>query len=1351
MGLFVNKILVSWVLGTVLAAAGHASALPEATVETGNPFALVRIGQSDEHPVLRLRNPGRDPVRTNGRVVFKDFLGRSFPVSIPAEMKPGEERMVPLAEPLPAKGAWIGRVAFEVPGVTNVERILRFAAIDLHRPTPFMPKPKFRFGMNINFSQRQLEAVVAAGFKIVRATAGTSMIEAEGAGDGKYDWSEADDAIGRLQSAGIALDAIIYSNPWWALDPAYVAERGKVGGVPWLAPTREGLFRDHCRRLAERYGTKIDYYEVGNEFDLRDPRLRTHAEAIRMQREAYEGIHSVLADACVTTCGFAGAAPRREFAFSSEVLENYAAHPEIFDAWAFHCHGAFHDYERVLESHFLPFRRNSALNAKPWIPNETATSCYRREEADVARNAWAKPLYAWSRGAADYVWYNLVAIGPGDDNETGYGVMTHDMKPRAAYAAFAALTRIFQGLDFDGAIYSRRLRHLLRFRGKSEGADGIVVAGWDWKAKERRTIRLRTDARTAAVSDLMGNPTSLQVKDGIVDFAIDANPQALILDGATKAEAVDLHELEDKPVEAIVIPEPAAGRAPDFVLDKVANVRELHPSAAMTAHRVWSGPKDQSAKIWLGHDGSALLVRVVVEDDIDAKGDGVVLSVKLPGRPVVELGPSERAGFTVRRSRAGTITEYELRVEGGVYGFDERDLFSGFGFSLRVLEDDGEGADGWLQLVTEIEDAKFLRFAPPACGITRLKYNNPDAKPYLKVGLWAWPAAVDYDGDGRLDLVVSCSDVPYGGTHVFVNPGGGVLPVFKKGRRVAKGMDNFARMTSVGDGRSDLCTPGRRFDDFPVNGYTKPQEFTGVNQNVHPCTVRGNIWREVDFDGDGYKDILIGVDDWHLVSRALWWGGEVENFTKDGMWIGPRPEGLVYLVRNLGAAGSVPAYGVAERLKLADGSILRTEGNPMPMCADWDGDGDLDLICGEFVDGFTYFENVGTRSSPRFAPGRRVVTSYGSRLAMELAMITPSAVDWDGDGRLDIICGDEDGRVAFIRNTGTRLNGVPVFEPPQYFRQEADAVNFGCLSTPCAVDWDGDGDYDIITGSSAGHIGFIENLSGAGVAEPKWAEPVRLKAGGDEIRVMAGEKGSVQGPFERKWGYTCLSVADWDGDGLPDVMVNSIWGDVVWFRNVGTRTRPELAPAADVVVDWEGTQPELAFGWYRPCHKRNPRALLTQWRTTPVMIDLDRDGLMDLVMLDTEGYLAFYRRTRNGDGSLALQPPKRIFADAEGKLLRLNSKTRGHSGRVKFTLADVNGDGAPDLVVNSRNAAVRLNLGEKNGVIRFGGPKDVSDRRLSNHTTSPSTVDFDGDGVTDFLIGAEDGYFYHCRNRQWAR
>src|SRR5690606_41492059 len=91
---------------------------------------------------------------------------------------------------------------------------------------------------------------------------------------------------------------------------------------------------------------------------------------------------------------------------------------------------------------------------------------------------------------------------------------------------------------------------------------------------------------------------------------------------------------------------------------------------------------------------------------------------------------------------------------------------------------------------------------------------------------------------------------------------------------------------------------------------------------------------------------------------------------------------------------------------------------------------------------------------------------------MDLQMILPTAIDWTGDGHMDLIIGDEDGRVALLKNTGQVKDRMPVFEDPYYFQQKPDKVKFGALATPNSIDWDGAGDEDLTTGNTAGNIGF---------------------------------------------------------------------------------------------------------------------------------------------------------------------------------------------------------------------------------------------------------------------------------------
>lgn len=635
--------------------------------------------------------------------------------------------------------------------------------------------------------------------------------------------------------------------------------------------------------------------------------------------------------------------------------------------------------------------------------------------------------------------------------------------------------------------------------------------------------------------------------------------------------------------------------------------------------------------------------------------------------------------------------------------------------------------------------------------LDRVPYNNPGFVVDLGVGLWAWPLPMDFDGDGDLDLVVSCNDKPYNGTYFFENCGPDPkFPVFRPGKWIGVGQANV--QVSYVDGLAVVLTPGTIHPEFKTKGLEAGEKLPVQLKDVHPNKVRANQWKLVDYDGDGLLDIIVGVGDW----TDYGWD---DAFNELGEWTRGPLHGLVYFVRNLGPKEQ-PRYAAAVKVMAGDKPV-DVFGMPSPNFADFDGDGDLDLLCGEFVDTLTYFENVGTRQKPSYAAGRKILLD-GQPLRMDLCMIDPVAIDWDRDGDMDLVVGQEDGRVALLEHTGKVEKGLPVFAAPHWFQQQAENLKFGALVSPESVDWDGDGDEDLICGNSAGYIGFIENLDGG--VPPRWAAPRYLEADGEVIRILAGPNGSIQGPCEAKWGYTTLSVADWDHDGLPDLVVNSIWGKVLWYRNTGTRQKPVLAAAAPIQVQWPGKPPKPQWFWWDPQDKD----LVTQWRTRPVVYDVNGDGLNDLVMLDQEGYLCWFQR-QSAAGKLLLLPPQRVFygagraafdgkGSAEGAQasfapLQLNTGRAGRSGRRKFCIADWDLDGRFDLLLNSRNVSFFRNIEVDlrhsrlpEGTIVFSDLGLVSDRHLAGHDTSPTTVDWNKDGVRDLLVGGEDGHFYYMLN-----
>ena len=132
-------------------------------------------------------------------------------------------------------------------------------------------------------------------------------------------------------------------------------------------------------------------------------------------------------------------------------------------------------------------------------------------------------------------------------------------------------------------------------------------------------------------------------------------------------------------------------------------------------------------------------------------------------------------------------------------------------------------------------------------------------------------------------------------------------------------------------------------------------------------------------------------------------------------------------------------------------------------------------------------------------------------------------------------------------------------------------------------------------------------------------------------------------------------------------------------------------------------------------------------------------------MLDSEGYLAFFERAKIGDHSI-VKHPRRAFLDESNRPLQLNSGTAGKSGRRKLCFVDWDRDGKLDLLLNSANADFFKQVDTKDGNWILKNAGTLAQKNIEGHDVSPTVVDFDGNGIPDFLGGAEDGRLYYLRN-----
>jgi hypothetical protein len=223
-----------------------------------------------------------------------------------------------------------------------------------------------------------------------------------------------------------------------------------------------------------------------------------------------------------------------------------------------------------------------------------------------------------------------------------------------------------------------------------------------------------------------------------------------------------------------------------------------------------------------------------------------------------------------------------------------------------------------------------------------------------------------------------------------------------------------------------------------------------------------------------------------------------------------------------------------------------------------------DLVTGSRQGILNYYRNTAATGFKLEA--RRLVAGEDGN-ALRHPSINPSVCAYPNakDGASDLIaCGE--GGLYFYRFTGkfTKL-GAPVFADPVPVLQEQADLYAGTLPSPTTVDWNGDGTLDILVGNSEGFVLFFENIGSTDA--PKFLPPSRVQADGRDIQVQAGYSGSLQGLQESRWGYLSPNAVDWNEDGLLDLITGDITGDYLVYLNRGTAQEAKLAPAHPLYCD----------------------------------------------------------------------------------------------------------------------------------------------------------------------------------------
>ncbi|HWA16053.1 MAG TPA: FG-GAP-like repeat-containing protein [Gemmatimonadales bacterium] len=241
-----------------------------------------------------------------------------------------------------------------------------------------------------------------------------------------------------------------------------------------------------------------------------------------------------------------------------------------------------------------------------------------------------------------------------------------------------------------------------------------------------------------------------------------------------------------------------------------------------------------------------------------------------------------------------------------------------------------------------------------------------------------------------------------------------------------------------------------------------------------------------DLDGDGDLDLIVG------------------NKLEPG---NPGQAALHFYVND--GTPTAPSFREAGTIPVGPGFHFA------PALVDLDGDGDLDLVLGNWRDALQYYRNDGSRRVPNFvlADTALVRITRGSHT-------TPSFGDLDGDGDLDLVIGEASGTVNYYRNDGTKA--APKFT---LVSEEWEGIKAGRRSVPRLVDLDGDGDLDLVVGNEAGQPLVYRNTG------TKQAPKLTL------------ESGSADWP-----AFSAPLFADLDGDGKIDLLMGTASGGLVYYR-----------------------------------------------------------------------------------------------------------------------------------------------------------------------------------------------------------
>lgn len=599
-------------------------------------------------------------------------------------------------------------------------------------------------------------------------------------------------------------------------------------------------------------------------------------------------------------------------------------------------------------------------------------------------------------------------------------------------------------------------------------------------------------------------------------------------------------------------------------------------------------------------------------------------------------------------------------------------------------------------------------------------------------------AVIDLDGNGKMDLIHY--DAPSMRLNTYINSGLSGASSYKYAPEFANyfpaEIEGWVKTFDYDfDGDMDLFTYNGggialyRNDFSPVAGlqFTSivnqiQTHYGGFQTNIYASRVNAPAISDLDNDGD--MDIL-------AFSISGSWVEHHRNFSVDSL-VAPGVLKIYnvpvcwgyFVLSNSGNYAQLPPVlptcpllaanpvrmnsSLEKRADVADinitGNLSSRHSGSSLLVLDMDGDGDKDVLNGDILGtNLLYLENCGDPDSAWICSQDTAFPSYNIPVSMR-DVVSPHYFDGNNDGLNDLIAGsfyfntEDYQNVKFYRNTTNNQSNVFNYVTDRWLVDGMIEVGTGAHPVFFDVDQDGKkdlligNDYYFNNGSPVGKIAYYKNTGSAGGnAQFTWIT--------DDFNGLSS------------LGLLALhpTFGDIDGDGDDDMLLGQSDGTLLLYLNIAGAGNPCVFILSQV----------------------NYQSINVGDNAAPQIVDVDRDGLSDLIIGERSGVLNYYRNT----GSLSVP----VFTFISGNFGGVDvTKANSFAGFSVPLLFD-NGSGY-ELLVGSLSGYIY----HYNGIDgNLSGSFTMLDSMFQDiyepAYASPAMNDVDGDGRFDLLVGVLSG------------